>query len=140
MFSCSQLRGSSYKGKLCDWYAVPPSVIVSTKTTPPASQHDHEESPSLPVAISSAPTHTENPLPAPTELAIIPLADRIPQPFNSEAPTPQVSHCPSSPLVPPDPDFSVADINAATSSPESGSVLPEPRPHRKRRPPSYLSN
>ncbi|XP_044173496.1 uncharacterized protein LOC114951707 [Acropora millepora] len=70
-FRGSQLRATSYKVKLSECYAVPPSVIVSDSGPQASQDQDDEPSPVTP-ALPAASVPPESPAPAPPELTSVP--------------------------------------------------------------------
>ena len=141
-FRGSQLRATSYKVKLSECYAVPPSVIVSDHSGPQASQdQDDEPSPVTP-ALPAASVPPESPAPARPELTSVP-SDEVQFPSSAcddttlDAPigVPPLLALQEEPrTIEPAPDQALS--SCPSSSPES----PSPRPQRQRKLPSYLND
>ncbi|KAK2550541.1 hypothetical protein P5673_028741 [Acropora cervicornis] len=141
-FRGSQLRATSYKVKLSECYAVPPSVIASDLSGPQASQdQDDEPSPVTP-ALPAASVPPESPAPAPPELTSVP-SDEVQFPSSACGDT-----TPDAPIgVPPllalqeEPcTIATAPDQALSSCPCSSPESPSPRPQRQRNPPLYLND
>ena len=141
-FSGSQLRATSYKVKLSECYATPPSVITSDHSGPLASQDwDDEASPVTP-AVPAAPVSPEPPPLAPPELTSVP-SDEEPSPsFTCDDTTLDATvGVPSLPVLQEEPSTSAtAPEQALPSCPSSPPETPGSRPQRQRKPPSYLSD
>ena len=141
-FRGSQLRATSYKVKLSECYAVPPSVIVSDHSGPQASQdQDDEPSPVTP-ALPAASVPPESPAPAPPELTSVP-SDEVQFPSSAcgdttlDAPT----GVPSLLVLQEEPrTIATAPDQALSSCPCSSPESPSPRPQRQRNPPLYLND
>ena len=147
-FSGSQLRATSYKVKLLECNAVPPSVVVSNHPGPPPredkddppTQDKDDEPPPLTTSVPPAPIHPGLPLPAPPELTTVLSIEEHSTSFTSDVSTPDVPiPMPSLPVVQEEPNTSITDPH-----PSPPSTPPDPpgllRPHRQRRPPLYLND
>ena len=139
-FSGSQLRATSYKVKLSECYAVPPSIIVSNVPGPPAPQvMDDETSTASPTV---PPVHPGLSLPVPPELTTIPSDEEQSSSLTSGDIALDVhSRTPSSACVPEESFTRTPSADVPSPSPSSPtSEPPGSRPQRQRRPPSYLND
>ncbi|XP_015778686.1 PREDICTED: uncharacterized protein LOC107356595 [Acropora digitifera] len=141
-FRGSQLRATSYKVKLSECYAVPPSVIVSDHSGPQASQdQDDEPSPVTP-ALPAASVPPESPAPVPPELTSVP-SDEVQFPSSACGDTTLDAPIGVPPLLALQEEprtIATAPDQALSSCPCSSPESPSPRPQRQRNPPLYLND
>ena len=139
-FRGSQLRATSYKVKLSECYSVPSSVIVSSPPSHPPLPDMNDEPPVTP-AVFPAPVHPMLAPPAPPELITIPSDEEQVPSFTSD--DPPLNTTSSSPAPVAEQDESSASVTATDQpmlSPPNFPALPDSRPQRQRRPPSYLQD
>ena len=141
-FRGSQLRATSYKVKLSECYAVPPSVIVSDHSGPPASQdQDDEPSPVTP-ALPAASVPPASPAPTPPELTSV-SSDEVQFPSSACGVTTLDAPIGVPPLLALQEEprtIATAPDQALSSCPCSSPESPSPRSQRQRNPPLYLND
>ena len=139
-FRGSQLRATSYKVKLSECYSVPSSVIVSSPPSHPTLPDMNDEPPVTP-AVFPAPVHPMLAPPAPPELITIPSdEEQVPSFSSDDPPFNTTSSSPAPVAVQDESSTSVAATDQPMLSPPNFPSLPDARPQRQRRPPSYLQD
>ena len=139
-FRGSQLRATSYKVKLSECYSVPSSVIVSCPPSNPILPDMNDEPPVTP-AVFPVSVHPMLAPPAPPELITIQSdEEQVPSFTSDDPPLHTTSSSPTPVAVQDESGTSVAATDQPMLSPPYFPALPDSRPHRQRRPPSYLQD
>ena len=134
-FRGSQLRATSYKVKLSECYAVPPSVIVSDHSGPQVSQDQDDEPPPVTPAMPVASVPPESPAPVPSDEVQFPSSACGDTTLDAPIGVPPLLALQEEPRT-----IATAPDQALSSCPCSPPESPSLRPQRQHNPPLYLND